>query len=87
MNEGSEHVPAVTRCVCHDVLLAEIIRLHLRGHDIATIQRRTRFGTGCGACIPYVELALQSHRAAVPLLSPAAASRFSKQADQRKARD
>lgn len=59
---------AVDRCVCHAVSFAELIGLarSLTGGPpvidseamLRDLAERTRCGTGCGACRPYIRLAL-----------------------------
>ncbi|MCA9279195.1 MAG: (2Fe-2S)-binding protein [Phycisphaeraceae bacterium] len=80
---GVNPTGCVTRCVCQDVLFAEVLHLHNQGIDIKTIQSRTRFGTGCGTCVPYIELALQTGKAVLPVLSPAEDQRLRAAADAR----
>lgn len=61
----------VTRCICHDVLFAELIALAAReGLDFAALRDRTGCGTGCGMCEPYIHAALRTGRAAQPVMPP-----------------
>lgn len=61
----------VDRCVCHNVLFADLIDLARRENlSPAGLSARTQFGTGCGLCVPYVILALRIGKSELPVLSP-----------------
>ena len=56
----------VTRCVCCDVALTELLAL-ARNHELTTVESLHTvacFGQGCGLCLPYVALALRTGRTA-----------------------
>ena len=56
----------VTRCVCCDISLAELLQ-QAHCHDLATVESLHTvacFGQGCGLCLPYVALALRTGRTA-----------------------
>jgi len=62
----------VTRCVCADVSLAELIELARReGLGYEGLSARTGCGGGCGLCEPYVRLALRTGKPELPVLSAA----------------
>ncbi|MCC6285228.1 MAG: (2Fe-2S)-binding protein [Phycisphaerales bacterium] len=66
----------VTRCVCHDVSFAALIRMARRtGADLDELSRVTGCGTGCGTCLPYIEVALATGRADLPIMPPGALAR------------
>lgn len=51
----------VDRCVCHNVTFAELVKIHREtGADLDQLQRLTGCGTGCGMCVPYIRVALQT---------------------------
>lgn len=63
---------SVTRCVCHDVTFAELKELSgVVGADLDALAARTGCGTGCGTCIPYIQLMLRTGRTELPVLSGA----------------
>jgi NAD(P)H-nitrite reductase large subunit len=60
----------VDRCVCHNVLIAELVRLHREtdaGFD--ELQRRTHCSTSCGLCRPYILAALATGITRFPVMS------------------
>jgi bacterioferritin-associated ferredoxin len=60
----------VDRCVCRQVMFAELLRLHREsGANFEELQRRTTCGTGCGLCVPYIRVALATGRERLPVLS------------------
>lgn len=62
----------VTRCVCHDVTFAELKALTPEvGADLDALATRTGCGTGCGTCIPYIQLMLRTGRTEFPVLTGA----------------
>ncbi|MBX3366511.1 MAG: (2Fe-2S)-binding protein [Phycisphaeraceae bacterium] len=62
----------VTRCVCHDVTFAELKDLAQQvGSDLDTLSKRTGCGTGCGTCVPYIQLMLNTGRTEFPVLTGA----------------
>lgn len=62
----------VTRCVCHDVTFAELKELSaIIGPDLDALAARTGCGTGCGTCVPYIQLMLRTGRTELPVLSGA----------------
>ena len=58
----------VDRCVCFDVTL-ETMRDYARAHESTFEDLRSRFGCGrgCGLCVPYVQLMLETGRTRFPL--------------------
>lgn len=62
----------VTRCVCHDVTFAELKALTPEvGADLDALAARTGCGTGCGTCIPYIQLMLKTGRTEFPVITGA----------------
>lgn len=60
----------VDRCICHNVPFAELIRRHQEtGDSFEKLQNETGCGTGCGLCVPYIQLAIKTGRADLPVLS------------------
>jgi bacterioferritin-associated ferredoxin len=67
----------VDRCVCHQVLFAELLRVHREmGADLEELRKRTGCGTGCGLCIPYIKVALATGRERLPVMSDAELKRL-----------
>lgn len=67
----------VDRCVCKQVMFAEMIRLNREtGARFEDLQRRTGCGTGCGLCIPYIRVALATVRARLPVMNDAELKRL-----------
>ena len=61
---------SVDRCVCHNVPFTRLIRLHREtGARLEDLQQQTGCGTGCGLCIPYIQLAIKTGRAELPVMS------------------
>lgn len=61
----------VDRCVCHQVTFRELLRIHREtGADLAGLQQRTRCGTSCGMCLPYIRIALETGRERLPVIDP-----------------
>jgi NAD(P)H-nitrite reductase large subunit len=59
----------VDRCVCHNVMFAELLRLHREtGADLDRLQRLTRCGTSCGVCLPYIRVVLTTGRVRLPVM-------------------
>ena len=59
----------VDRCVCRQVMFAELVRLHREtGAGFEELQRRTTCGTGCGMCVPYIKVALATGRVRLPVM-------------------
>lgn len=68
---------AVDRCVCHQVSFARLIELASRhGYSLEMLIEYTRCGTGCGACLPYIEQALESGIADLPIHNVVATHRL-----------
>ena len=66
----------VNRCVCHDVSFARLIELvRQHGFSLETLSERTGCGTGCGLCLPYIERAIASGIADLPILNVVATTR------------
>ena len=60
----------VDRCVCRQVLFADLLRLHrATGARLDELRTRTGCGTGCGLCVPYIRAALATGRERLPILS------------------
>lgn len=61
---------AVNRCVCHEITFARLIDMARRDDmTLADLQKATGCGTGCGTCVPYIEIALKSGIADLPILN------------------
>jgi NAD(P)H-nitrite reductase large subunit len=63
---------AVTRCVCHQRCFRDIARL-TRVHGwtaVSQIGHGTRAGTGCGACIPYLDAILRTGHTVFAVAGP-----------------
>jgi len=61
---------AVTRCICHDVTFAELLKLRARtGADFEQLSERTGAGTSCGMCREYIKAALATGEASIPRMS------------------
>lgn len=59
----------VDRCVCRNVLFADLVRIHREtGADFDELRRRTGCGTVCGMCAPYVKVALKTGRTRLPVI-------------------
>lgn len=60
----------VTRCICHDVSFAELLRIARHEHlNFDGLRFRTGCCTGCGTCEPYVRVALATGRTRLPVMS------------------
>jgi bacterioferritin-associated ferredoxin len=67
----------VDRCVCKQVMFAELIRQNRdNGAGFEDLQRRTGCGTGCGLCVPYIRVALATGRPRLPVMSDAELKRL-----------
>lgn len=67
----------VDRCVCRQVLFADLLRLHREsGAGFDELRRLTGCGTGCGLCTPYIRVALATGRARLPVMTDAELSPF-----------
>ena len=67
----------VDRCICHHHTFAQLRAIVDRsGADLAALQEETRCSTGCGMCLPYLLLMLETGGTSFPLLSDAAAKRI-----------
>lgn len=64
MNTGQ-----VDRCVCRDVLFAEMIRMQSEGSNFERIRQKTGCGQQCGLCVPYVRAALATGRVSLPVMT------------------
>lgn len=61
---------AVTRCICHNVTFAELLKLRARtGADFEQLSEQTGAGTSCGMCREYIRVALATGRTSIPLMS------------------
>jgi NAD(P)H-nitrite reductase large subunit len=59
----------VDRCVCHNVTFADLLRIHREtGADVDELQRRTRCGTSCGMCLPYIRVSLKTGQVRLPVM-------------------
>ncbi len=59
----------VDRCVCCHVWFADIVRESREtraGFD--ALQEKLGFGRGCGMCVPYVRVALETGRSRLPVM-------------------
>ena len=60
----------VDRCVCKQVMFAELVRLHHEtGEGFDALRERTTCGTGCGLCVPYIRVALATGRARLAVMN------------------
>lgn len=67
----------VDRCICHNRTFAHLRAIIDRsGADLASLRTQTGCSTGCGMCLPYILLMMESGGTSFPLLSEAAASRI-----------
>jgi bacterioferritin-associated ferredoxin len=59
----------VDRCVCRNVLFADLWRLHQEtGAGFRQLQTQTGCGTVCGMCIPYIKVVLKTGRVRLPVM-------------------
>lgn len=58
----------VDRCVCMDVRF-ETLHAYAQTHDadLATLQEQFACGRGCGLCLPYIRLMLETGRTSIPV--------------------
>lgn len=62
---------AVDRCICHKVRFATLLELSQRvGRDLDALSKETQCGTGCGMCVPYIQLMLATGRTSLPVMRP-----------------
>ncbi len=66
----------VDRCVCHDVTLAQLKAMSVKGTTIQELSEKTGCCTGCGMCKPYVALMLRTGRTDFAPLPPHEAERI-----------
>ena len=64
MNTGQ-----VDRCVCRDVLFAEMVRMQSEGASFDRIRQMTGCGQQCGLCVPYIRAALATGRVSLPVMT------------------
>lgn len=61
---------AVTRCICSNISFEELLDIARSAPcDFEELQRRTGCGEGCGTCIPYLLLTLETGITNHPILS------------------
>jgi len=61
---------AVTRCICHDVTFAELLKRRARtGEGFEELSARTGAGTSCGMCREYIRASLATGEVSIPLMS------------------
>ncbi|MFG0327570.1 MAG: hypothetical protein ACF8SC_09930 [Phycisphaerales bacterium JB037] len=83
---------AVSRCVCHEVPFQTLAVLadELRGWGVEPtfelLSQRTRCGTGCGMCQPYIRLLLETGQTDFPVLGPVTLARMLREAQEARAR-
>lgn len=67
---------SVDRCICRNVTFKHLIELskHL-GCDVEKLQEATGAGHGCGMCVPYLHVAVQTGKARIALMSHAQSER------------
>lgn len=54
---------SVDRCVCFERTFAELKQIHAQiGGGFAELQAKTKCGTNCGLCVPYIRLMLVTGR-------------------------
>lgn len=62
---------AVDRCVCRGVTFEEVKALaEIVGPDFDELSERTRCGTGCGMCKPYILIMLLTGETCLPVMRP-----------------
>lgn len=72
---------AVDRCICHNLRFSDLFALARReALDAEALSARTGCGTGCGLCVPYIVLMLQTGRTDFPVLPSALAAQLRAQA-------
>jgi bacterioferritin-associated ferredoxin len=72
----------VDRCVCHGVTFAELKRIARRtGAGMEGLQARTGCGRGCGLCIPYIRIMLETGRTDLPVIEGGAGEEGTAEAD------
>lgn len=60
---------AVERCVCRDVTFSELKELaETLNADLDTLSEHTGCGTGCGMCVPYIQVMLHTGMTRIPIL-------------------
>ena len=61
---------AVDRCICRNVRFADALVIARREHvaTVAGLQEHSPLGSGCGLCIPYMQLALSTGQSDLPVL-------------------
>lgn len=63
---------SISSCLCFNVEFSEIIDIAAgcanERESLAEAHRRTRCGSRCGLCIPYIQLAIKTGRSAFPVL-------------------
>jgi NAD(P)H-nitrite reductase large subunit len=60
----------VDRCVCHKVLIEELVRRHREtGAGFDGLRQQTRCSTNCGLCRPYILAALATGITRFPVMS------------------
>ena len=63
---------AVDRCVCHNLRFEHLLGVARdRGMGLRALVRETRCGTGCGMCVPYIQVMLNTGKTELPVLRPA----------------
>ncbi len=67
---------SVDRCICRNVTFKHLIELskHL-GCDMEKLQEATGAGQGCGMCVPYLYVAVQTGKSRIALMSNAQSER------------
>ncbi len=59
----------VDRCICAGVRFDECLRLADQGLSVEQVKQRTGCGLACGLCGPYVEAAIATGSASLPVLT------------------
>ncbi len=73
---------SVDRCICHDVPFEDLLAMVPEvGASFEALSARTRCGTGCGMCRPYILVMLKTGRTRLPVLTPAQVQRILAQPD------
>jgi NAD(P)H-nitrite reductase large subunit len=67
---------SVDRCICRNVTFKHLIELskHL-GCNVEKLQDATSAGHGCGMCVPYIYVAVQTGKSRIGLMSNAQCER------------
>tara|TARA_B100000614_G_scaffold262909_1_gene300995 strand:+ start:485477 stop:485662 length:186 start_codon:yes stop_codon:yes gene_type:complete len=57
----------VDRCICFDTTFKEILELVESGKTLEEVMEETGAGQGCGMCIPYIQLTIETKQVDHPV--------------------